>query len=304
MTLPREIQEALNAASESGRFRSLQDVQDFTADLMAGYNSRPQPDLHGLSPEQVHRLIYFPWGSAESAVRLNAALALDDFRGAPLLNNARIFIEQVVAAPIKATVAGNLNRKFVVGALAEMSWDEDDLDFIRSANKVFNEEDLWALHVLRVLLQLTGVIRKRQGYFRATKKAVGLMAPENAGELFALLFSTCFTKMNLAYLDWAPENQALQQTIAVPLHLLHKLDDSWRSPKTLKGMIWLPVVAMESTGSEWTDSLLSLTINRLFRPLIWFGLIEKQVNGKTFRFGGDDLIRRKPLYRRFLKFDL
>ena len=301
MDMPDEIKEALDKAAKSGRFGSLEEAQDFIFQLMTGYNQRPQPELCGLSPEQIHKLTFFDWESAASAVRLNHDISLRILKDTPILENARILLAVLAEAPVKTTGAGNLNRKFVARMLEEMSWPGARFEFILKRGKTINEEDYLNLHVLRILLGQTGAIKRRKGYFSITKKGAAFLRPEKAGELYAQLFLICFTKLNLAYLDGLPDDHVLQRMIAVPLYVMFKNDSSERTIKEIKETVWPETLRKVTEESPYFDPLLSQTRIRLLEPLSWFGLveIERPRHGDIENY----MIRKTELYDRFLRFE-
>lgn len=303
MPIDDDMREAIDRAARSGRIKSLEDMRELTSNIMFQHNRQPQPELCGLSPEQAHKLIDFEWESPPSAVRLNHSLALAELTDVTFLNNARVFLEWATEKRIKATVSGNLNRKTVARMLDELTWEDDHLQFILDRGKVLNEEDVLPLHFMRVLLGLAGMIKKRNGYFSSTARGAKMLAPDKAGELYASLFKTCFTKLNLAYLDGAPANEALQAMVVIPLYILHRLDDSWYPLTEVRDRVWPAIVRAHSFESEHFDFLLSQTKTRLLKPLSWFGMVEIKRDNKEYWSLEKSEVRKTPLYGRILNFD-
>jgi hypothetical protein len=265
---------------------------------LSGYNQRPQAELGGLSPTQMRRLLSADWGGQGSAVRLRDSLSPHDLAASPTLHNARLFLgllgEQGTA---KATPKGNLPRAFVAAMDEAMrrperdeSWDAD--------RKVKNEEDVFQLHVLRVLLELAGLVKRRKGLFSLTRTGERLADESRAGELFAVLLRTHFRSLNLAYLDGADPLPEFQHTIAYALYRFGQVGVAWKAPLALKPDVVLPSVADAMPPGEHYDHWEIVLESRLLRPLEGFGLAEVR---SVPRVEGEWLDRRE--YRKSALFD-
>lgn len=303
MPLPPEIKAAISQAVASGKFKSLSDIEEFVFALMTDYNRRAVPEMCDLSPEQVHGLLHSDWTSPTSVLRLSESLTAAELSQAPFYVNAKLFLRAAEEAPVKATTAGNLNRQFVGWMLERISLEPSLKESIYRTNKVINEEDVWPLHVLRVVLEVGGLLKKTKGLFKATKKGLGLAAEAKGGEFYAYLFRVFFKKFNLGYLDRMGDVGGLQQTIAFSFCVLGQIGDEWHSPVALKEILWLEAVRNEVLESSRFDNyLLWMTESRLLRPLVEFGLLDKQTDGddKTGRGGYE--VRKSALYDRFLSF--
>ncbi len=269
------------------------------------YNRQPQPELGGLSPDQLARLLADDW-EGEGVIRLNSTLALEDLAGSPTLERARSVLRWLQEkGKVRATTAGNLPRAAVAELLERLRWPQGYLEELRAYNKVINEQDVFPLHLVRVLLELAGLIEQRKGSFSLTRRGAELLAERRAGELFALLFRTHFRKLNLAYLDqFGPEATGLQHTIAYSLYSFGERTDAWRAPKELASELMLPAVRAEIPPSPHFEWLPMLVESRLLRPLTGFALAEvEEVPGQDAALLRHRY-RKAPLFNRFLSFDL
>ena len=301
--LPPEIQAAIDKAAKGGKFKSLEEANEVISGIVMEYNKKAQLETAGLSPEQVYRLLHSDWESNSSVLKLNNKLKHDDLAKVPIYHNARLFMEQAAIAPIKATAAGNLNRAFVNLMMSNMIIDADYKDMVLRVNKVFNEEDVQPLHKLRVILSVSGIIRKRKGKFILSKKGKELLSDDAAGLLFAHIFKTFFRKFNLAYLDWLPPDPCLQDTIAYGFYVIYNLDDKWHAIDRLKDVFWLKAVRDEVVGSEPDDNLLRQTKSRLIKPLILFGLLNKKIIGDSSKLIKKYAVKKSKLFDQFIIFD-
>lgn len=283
-------------------FSSLDELNRVVGSIVERYNRKPQADLGGLSPVQVSRLVHSDWVSQDSAIRLNSKLTLEELEGARILVNARLFLAAVLEeSGIKATATGNLTRKFVEGMLDRMALPDGYAESVRAVNKVINEEDLFPLHVLRILLVMAGLVRRTKGVFRVTKIGKDLLSDSKAGELFALLFFTKFRKFNLAYMSWGGEQGGVQETAAFALYQLSRLADSWQNAETLAEHLLLPAVVERLDPPEYPGRILSLCESRIFTPLEEFGLIERRELPSEKKWHKAFEVRKTQLFDRFLR---
>jgi hypothetical protein len=295
--------EELRRVLASQQFGSLEETQAFLDARTARYNTTPQEDFGGLSPLEMHTLLQGNWLTG-GPLRLAADLGLDELQGADYLVNARTFLQALLDQDgTRATAAGNLSRKFVGDMLERMRWPDGYVSEVREMNKVINEDDVFPLHVLRLVLSLAKCIRVRKKEFRITGVGKDLVKEPNAGLLYNLVFRTFFRRLALAYLDGAPENPALQETLAFSFYRLSTLAADWRQPETLVDEILIEGARQRPSELHWLDAPEWQVRARIVRPLISFGLLERR------DLPGDDAwsrpfeVRKSPLFDRFITFD-
>lgn len=302
---PPGLQEIFDELGDH-EFKDLAEAQAFLQRQVARYNETPQAELGGLSPRQAFELLHLDWEGG-GVLRLEAGLALDELDGAEILVNARRMLAALAeAGGMKATQAGNLNRRAVAQLAALLRWDPKLAEALRTRSRPLNEMDLFPLHVLRVVLGLAGLLRKWKGSFRVTARGRALQSQDRAGELYALLFRTVFRRFNLAYLDrMAGEHREIQDTVAFALYRLGGLADEWTRTKALAREIVLPDVAASVPIDQFGwDRLPWMVETRILRPLGRFGLLElRDVPGKD-KYLPDREVRRTALYGSFLRFAL
>lgn len=137
----------------------------------------PRPEMSGVSWDQLIQLMRSDRDDDRGPIRFNRALSLQELRNAEKLHRARTFLSAVVeSGGVKATVAGNLNRAFVGRMVGCMTWPDDYLEHLHEVNKVVNEQDVFPLHIVRILLEPSGLLVLRKGVFSASKK--GETAPQ------------------------------------------------------------------------------------------------------------------------------
>lgn len=305
--MPPEVRKAIEEVMASEEFTTPDEINSELAKLSRAHNTRPREEFQGLSPEQMIRLLYREWDSPDSGMQCREDLTLDEADTAEIFHNARVFLTALQHEKgVKATaVAGNLNRKFVLAMVETMRWPEGYTEELWFFNKVLNEEDVDHLHVLRIVLDIAGLIRRRKGRFLITKKGSTLLGEAKAGVLYTTLFRAYFTEFNLGYSDRIEEYPEVQQTIRYSLYVLGKAAHKWRSPEELAPIVFLPAVAQGFHDRSYNDTAELLLQIRLVRPLERFGLLEcEREKGAHITFAFIKSIRTTPLYDRFLQFTL
>jgi hypothetical protein len=226
---------------------------------------------------------------------------------AQFYQNARLFLltlqEQQDTA---ATGSGNLTRAFVAQMFNRLALSPLVRERILKCNKVINEQDLWMLHLARVVSQCAGLVKLRGKRFRVTKEGVRLLAESYAGELYRKLFISYFREFNLNYDFFLRDVPGIQQSMAVIFWRLDDVVQDWRSVRNLAPQILLPRVlqkmheAMVSPydKEEWILS------GYVLEPLREFGLIEckRSEIERWPRITEEDSIRLSPLWKKFIAF--
>ena len=283
---------------------SLEELNTWLAQKTRTYNRTPQEQLSGLSPEQAARLFADDWGG-DGPLRLNEFLALSDLRDVRFLFNARVVLSTLESeGPAKATATTkSFPRKFVDSVIDRMAWDEGRLENVKEFNKVIDEQDVFPLHMQRIILKLSGLIKMRSGKLSTTQRGKGYLPEKRAGELYALLFRTYFRSFNLAYLDRLEQNAAMQQTMAMTLYRLGRTTRSWKRPETLADEILMEEAFDQPSNYRGENMAYDQFETRILWPLEAFGLVEKREMGKPNRLLPRYEYRVGGLFNRFVRFD-
>lgn len=272
------------------------------------HNEQPDPELGGLSPDQVLRLTFTPWGAPAAPLQLNAGMTLSDCERSTFFRNMRTFLCALRdAGKVKATTTKRLNRRFV-GEMLKRMFPENIQTIIRRERRYINEDDVPGLSTIHLVAKLAGMIRLSKGAFSVPKTKGPLLMPERAGELFRDLFVTFFTRMNLAYLSWSgPEAEDLQSYVGYTLYRLGVVARDWHSVETLPAEILLPQVKMEIEAELMECSywfMKDVLVQRILAPLVSWGLLEDRQK-PVGNYGSMVLatVRVSPLYHHFLRFE-
>jgi hypothetical protein len=248
-----------------------------------------------------------PMGSAESPLRFADDLILSELQDVAFFIQTRQFLLSLhEMGQVKATPKGNLTRKSVA-ELADIFLDPEKKEIIHSVSKVLNEEDVFQLHIARVVSKFAGLIGLRKGQYSVRKKALPLLKEEAAGKLYRQLFLAYFNKFNLGYRHrYAPEIDWLQFEIRYVLKPLQDQGEHWIELDQL-GQRLLHPMAFANLQSDLSDSPF-ITPNTLIRiyfidPLEEWGLVEVERDKDDPYYHTIKRIRKSPLLDRFISFE-
>lgn len=250
-------------------------------------------------------LLVSDWESATGPIRFSPSLSLPDLDDADFFQNTRVLLAAVAAengAP--ATATGNLNRAFAARIFDRLTLSKHLRNSIRTVCKVVNEQDVWPLHLARVVAECAGLLIRRNRRFHLTRTGRAALAREQAGALYRRLFLAYFRRFVLHY-DFHMRNvPGIQETMSVILWRLDTVVRDWTPVRGLAPQILLPGVlqqlhnAMRSTydTEEW------ILTGYVLDPLFDLGLIERKKPGEWPSITEHDQIRVSPLWRKFVTF--
>ncbi len=215
----------LRQAMEGMQFGSLTEVQAFVGRHTQQRNQRPLDEFHGLSPEQMHRVLHFPLASPEF-VRFPDVLDISPT--APIMTLFGMLLEAIGEKGLKPTAKGNLPQKFCREA-ALVYWGEEVYRENTRFSGINREEDFPDLHIARLTAELVGLIRKYGGRFILSRNCRALLAGKGLAALYARLFKAYVEQFNWSYRDRYPELRFIQTAFLFTLYLLTRYGDTWRS---------------------------------------------------------------------------
>ncbi|MDF1553715.1 MAG: SEC-C metal-binding domain-containing protein [Deferrisomatales bacterium] len=295
-----EIREILGAHPVD----SMEGLQTLIANVAGRRNREARTDFHGLSPEQMHRLLHFPFTSPH-LVRFP-----DPIEGplsAPILTLFGVIAEAVGEKGLKPTAKGNLPRALCREAALTRWGDETyrENTHFRDINK---EEDFSDLHVTRVVAELAGLLRKYKGRFVLSRPCRRMLAEGGIEALYPALFRAYVVKLNWWYGTRFPEVPFLQQSFLFTLYLLTRLGSEW-SPATRYEDAFLhafPRVLDEIAGNQYITPeagfrfMYHYIVLHNFTGLL--GLAEVEPVGENRFLAKEYRVRRQPLLEGAVQF--
>ncbi|HOC37985.1 MAG TPA: SEC-C metal-binding domain-containing protein [Thermodesulfobacteriota bacterium] len=226
-TRPSPVEDVLSEIRQAMKgqvFNSLEEAQAFTEQFMNRQNRTPRDEFHGLSPEQMHHILNFPFTSPQL---VTYAETVDDTPTAPILTLFGLLIEAIGESGLKPTAKGNLPQKFCREA-ALRYWGEELYRENTRFGGINKEEDFIDLHVTRLVSGLAGLIRMYKGRFILSRECRRILAHSGMGGVFPRLFRAYVERYNWGYWDRFPEIPFIQRSFLFTLYVLSKYGSTKR----------------------------------------------------------------------------
>lgn len=247
-----KVSDELETAMQGQEFNSLEQLQAFTNAFMQQRNTRPNADFHDLSSEQMHMLLHFSFDRPDL---FQFSQNLTPAPDVPIMALIHTLAEAIDEKGLKATAKGNLPANLVRHAyeVYKPYNSADDFLYYRLVNK---EDDFEALHAARVLLEVSGLLRKTKGRFYLTKKYQTLVNKKGTGGVYMELLQTYCTKFNWAYRDRMSDMPFIRQSFLFTLFLLAKYGDKVKPASfyTEHFLRAFPMVVFEAEEDQYSSA--------------------------------------------------
>ena len=220
----KEAKAEINKFIEGIRFSSQDDLQAQVKSFYQQRNQTSLDDFQGLSPEQMHGMLHFPFDTPQM---VNFPQVLSPGASAPAMTLFSLLAESIGPKGMKSTVRGNLPRNFCREA-AQVLWGQEKYRERTQFGGINTETDFSELHTIRLTATLAGLIRKYRSRFVLTKKCSVMLADHGMDGIYPLLFTAYVRKFNWAYRDGYPELGFIQQSFLFSLYLLFQHGADWQ----------------------------------------------------------------------------
>lgn len=295
MLLPsaQEIAEEIRKEFADRPAGSLAEAQAVANRVMERRNRTGILELSGLSPEQMHRLLNFPFSSPGI---VSFSEELNCRPEAPVMKLFSLLADVIGTDGLKATAKGNLPRQFCQEA-ARAYWEVyPDKALLGGIN---TELDFFDLHTVRLVAGMAGLVRKYKGRFILTKK-YHLAMKSGLDGVYLELFLAYTQTFNWAYRDRYPDLTIVQRSFLYSLYLLHKYGGEFRPPEFYKEKFIqaFPMALSEVQDRPYATSEKTVGRCYAFRSLEsfaeFFGLAEVRVFSMEFLMRKYE-IKKSPL---------
>ena len=200
-----------------------EDLREQLEKTINDYNWEATLNFEGLSPEQMRFLLDDPFGT-ESPLKLQL-LDPEDYAGIPMLNQVKYLLNHLrESGELKLTKKGFLPVKLVADLYSRGYLKDQHIE--EGISKLYKETDAGVIHLSRLLLELSGLTKKRNGKLSLTKAGEKISANEQ--ELLELIFKTMCLKFNWSYFDGYEDENVGQLGFGFTLLLLSKYGDQPR----------------------------------------------------------------------------
>lgn len=271
------------------------------------YNNTPVEEFEGLTPAQMHGLIYTPFNKELSPLRLNENIDNKFIYEINYYKHIIQFLSKIKEQqPLRLTQKGNLPPKFLKELIEDGVIESEEDRFLFNIYPPRTELDAFYIHIMNFLTQVTGLTRKSHNRISLTKKGSRYLGQELASELYLKLFLNYITKYNWGYADMYPESWIIQGGFGFTIFLVQKYgneprDANFYAEKYLKAF---PKLLEDFPDSEYSTGLMDFQNcykTRLFKKFLYrFGLIEVV---KKDKFWENVIIIKKELIDHLVKWD-
>lgn len=258
----------------------LGDLQKHIDQVMNEQNNREIQEFEGYSPFEMHHILHFTFES-NSPIILQKLADLDCLK-CPMFNLIKYFLDLVNdKGEIKLTAKGFLPTQIVQDIYNQGFWEE--YQFSSGISKLYKESDSLTVNLTRLLAELAGLTKKRNGKISLTKTGEKIISDNQ--KLFDLIFKTMTQKFSWAYYDNYENEQIGQFGFGFSLILLAKYGSEKRleyffSEKYFKAFPQLldSIIPTYGTAEKYAGNCYS--VRTFERFMSYFGLVEIEKQGK------------------------
>lgn len=306
LTAASAISEELKELLSAQEFDSIEEVRAAAEQLIADKNQKPQDIFFDLSPDQVFKMLNYPFESPDLC-RFSNHLSIEPV--APILKLMTGIISAIDDKGLPATKArGSLPQKLcrkLWGDYCELYPDDEFLSF----HKVNKEDDFFELHVARIVLELAGFLRKVKGRFYVTRKYQKIVAKSGLRGIYPIIFKVYCREFNWGYWDHFSEASIIQQSFLFTLYLLNidgekMVCTSVYEDKFLQAF---PMVIAEMESSPYStpdeDFRRCYYYRAYKRFLVFLGLAELEVVEGSKAFENKSKVKKTPLFDSLIYFE-
>jgi len=147
-------------------------------DINAFFGSLPVNDFEGFSRAEMHQLLYYPYQSEKSPLRLCGDINPRKFEYSKFLKDILEYLSIIrERQPLKLTRRGNLPRAFCRELVERDILEIDRINF--EYKKLWSEEDSYYISLIDVFMDLAGLTKKRHGKKTLTRRAEKYLSPHS-----------------------------------------------------------------------------------------------------------------------------
>jgi len=258
----------------------LKDIQRHIDQAMNEQNNRPIPEFEGYSPFEMHKILHFTF-AIDSPLKLQK-LSDTDYKKIPILNQIKYLTDFIDKnGDIKLTNKGFFPTKIVSDLYSQGFLKDEHIE--KGISKLYKETDSMTINLTRILVELAGLVKKRNGRLSLTKSSKKIIGDNE--ELLRQIFLTFTNKFNWAYYDGYGENHIGQLGYGFSLILLSKYGkekrlDSFYAEKYFKAYPRLLDSVEPNYGTLERYSTNCYSVRTFDRFLDYFGLINIEEEGK------------------------
>jgi hypothetical protein len=269
-------------------------------------NNAPLDDFLGLSPTEMHHLLYDAYGD-KSPLGLRSDIETSTLDEIPFIRLTEEFLKIISREEsIKLTPLEALPRKTIHELYGHKLITEDIIE--AGFSKLSREQDSTAITTVHLNTLVLGVVKKAKGRLSLTKKGAQLLQPGERVNLFTETLSTYTNKFNWSSNDGYPQSPVGQLGWGFTVYLLEKFGSSehtieFYAEKYLRAFPkLLEFFPARPYGTPEGDFVNCYSVRTFERFLEWFGFVKVEhvhgMHGKQ-----SDSVKRTDLFQEVFRFD-
>jgi hypothetical protein len=286
---------------------SLDDIRRKIETSINLYNTKSIEDFEGLSPADMRYILYDPF-SKDSPLQFKTNIQNSILDQVPLLNQIEYLLQKINdLGEIKLTSTGALPTT-IVKDIYNKGYIKD-YAIENGITKLFAETSSQPIHLTKIIVELSGFTKKKNGKLSLTKAWKDKLLSKNRQDILYQIFSVFSQKFNWSYFDGYPSEKTGQLGFSFSLYLLSKYgaverQDRFYSDKYLKAFPKLQADFNTSffKGEENRQFCDCYSIRTFDRFLEYFNLTVSRTEGKLYR-DSRKFIKKTAIFDEIISFD-
>jgi len=268
-------------------------------------NNTPVDDFLGLSPTEIHHLLYDTFGD-KSLVQFRDNIDDKTLDQIPLFQIAEEYLKIIQRdKQIKLTPLGALPKKVMVEIYDKRFLLDEHIE--NGITKLWKEDDCIAIRSARLTAEIAGLVKKVSGKLTLTKTATKLLETNNRLQIFRQFFQAFTNKFLWSFNDGYAEQPIGQLGWAFSVIMLDKFGDQPRTvdfyaDKYLRAFPKFITFFRPDYTTPERQFFRCYGVRTFDRFFLWFGFVtvEKQ---KIFLDLDTDKFKRTDLVKSIFKND-
>ncbi len=277
---------------------------DIEANILLRNNS-PVDDFLGLSPTEIHHLLYDTFGD-KSPVQFRDKIDDKTLDQIPLFKVVEEYLKIIQRnKQIKLTPLGALPKKVMVELYDKRFLLDEHIE--NGITKLWREEDSISIRSARLTAEMAGLLRKVNGKLTLTKTATKLLETNNRLQIFRQFFQAFTDKFLWSFNDGYPEQPIGQLGWAFSVILLYKFGDQpqivdFYADKYLKAFPKFITFFRHDYSTPEQQFFRCYGVRTFDRFFLWFGLVTVDIQKKYLDLDTDKF-KRTDLLKSIFKID-
>lgn len=268
-------------------------------------NNTPVDDFLGLSPTEIHHLLYDTFGD-KSPVQFRENIDDKTLDQIPLCRIVEDYLKIIQRDKhIKLTPHGALPKKVMVELYDKRFLLDEHIE--SGITKLWKEDDCIAIRSARLTAEIAGLVKKESGKLILTKTATKLLETNNRLQLFRQFFQAFTNKFLWSFNDGYPEQPIGQLGWAFSVIMLDKFGDQpqtvdFYADKYLKAFPNFISFFRPDYSTPERQFFRCYGVRTFDRFFLWFGFVTVDKH-KIFLDLDTDKFQRTDLVKSIFKID-